>query len=117
MATEAAVRLPSEGVTRSPAGSRRSLVVDRAKLENGDGSSSPSGEGTPKTRRQSATPDMGKPPSSPSKKVQTIGNYRLEKTIGKGNFAKVKLAKHILTGQPVNVKSCTLQKNTMFKPN
>eukprot|EP00128_Syssomonas_multiformis_P011563 Colp12_sorted_trinity150504_noHs@36419 len=104
MATEAAVRLPSEGVTRSPAGSRRSLVVDRAKLENGDGSSSPSGEGTPKTRRQSATPDMGKPPSSPSKKVQTIGNYRLEKTIGKGNFAKVKLAKHILTGQPVAIK-------------
>ncbi|KAK3567188.1 hypothetical protein QTP86_012118, partial [Hemibagrus guttatus] len=26
-----------------------------------------------------------------------VGNYRLLKTIGKGNFAKVKLAKHILT--------------------
>ncbi|XP_077798049.1 MAP/microtubule affinity-regulating kinase 3 isoform X16 [Macaca mulatta] len=28
-----------------------------------------------------------------------IGNYRLLKTIGKGNFAKVKLARHILTGR------------------
>uniref|UniRef100_A0A3B1JBM6 non-specific serine/threonine protein kinase n=1 Tax=Astyanax mexicanus TaxID=7994 RepID=A0A3B1JBM6_ASTMX len=30
-----------------------------------------------------------------------IGNYRLLKTIGKGNFAKVKLARHILTGKEV----------------
>uniref|UniRef100_A0A671YH63 non-specific serine/threonine protein kinase n=1 Tax=Sparus aurata TaxID=8175 RepID=A0A671YH63_SPAAU len=28
-----------------------------------------------------------------------IGNYRLLKTIGKGNFAKVKLARHVLTGR------------------
>ncbi|XP_062304580.1 serine/threonine-protein kinase MARK1 isoform X3 [Osmerus eperlanus] len=33
-----------------------------------------------------------------------IGNYRLLKTIGKGNFAKVKLARHILTGREVAVK-------------
>ncbi|XP_077444472.1 serine/threonine-protein kinase MARK2-like isoform X5 [Stigmatopora argus] len=33
-----------------------------------------------------------------------IGNYRLLKTIGKGNFAKVKLARHILTGKEVAVK-------------
>ncbi|KAM9500478.1 serine/threonine-protein kinase MARK2 isoform 7-T7 [Clarias gariepinus] len=33
-----------------------------------------------------------------------IGNYRLLKTIGKGNFAKVKLAKHVLTGKEVAVK-------------
>uniref|UniRef100_A0A8C5VCA9 Serine/threonine-protein kinase SIK3 n=1 Tax=Microcebus murinus TaxID=30608 RepID=A0A8C5VCA9_MICMU len=32
-----------------------------------------------------------------------IGNYRLLKTIGKGNFAKVKLARHILTGKEVSV--------------
>lgn len=31
-----------------------------------------------------------------------IGNYRLLKTIGKGNFAKVKLARHILTGREVS---------------
>uniref|UniRef100_A0A8C6LVU2 MAP/microtubule affinity-regulating kinase 3 n=2 Tax=Nothobranchius furzeri TaxID=105023 RepID=A0A8C6LVU2_NOTFU len=33
-----------------------------------------------------------------------VGNYRLLKTIGKGNFAKVKLARHVLTGKEVAVK-------------
>eukprot|EP00088_Acartia_fossae_P063075 TRINITY_DN7665_c0_g1_i1.p1 TRINITY_DN7665_c0_g1~~TRINITY_DN7665_c0_g1_i1.p1 ORF type:complete len:881 (-),score=229.54 TRINITY_DN7665_c0_g1_i1:362-3004(-) len=33
-----------------------------------------------------------------------IGKYRLQKTIGKGNFAKVKLAKHIPTGKEVAIK-------------
>uniref|UniRef100_A0A8C9YFX6 non-specific serine/threonine protein kinase n=1 Tax=Sander lucioperca TaxID=283035 RepID=A0A8C9YFX6_SANLU len=33
-----------------------------------------------------------------------VGNYRLLKTIGKGNFAKVKLAKHSLTGREVAIK-------------
>ena len=32
-----------------------------------------------------------------------IGNYRLLKTIGKGNFAKVKLARHVLTGKEVSM--------------
>jgi len=32
-----------------------------------------------------------------------IGKYKLLKTIGKGNFAKVKLAKHVPTGKEVNV--------------
>lgn len=32
-----------------------------------------------------------------------IGNYRLLKTIGKGNFAKVKLARHVLTGREVRI--------------
>lgn len=35
-----------------------------------------------------------------------IGNYRLLKTIGKGNFAKVKLARHILTGREVKWREC-----------
>uniref|UniRef100_A0A2K5QCA1 Serine/threonine-protein kinase SIK3 n=1 Tax=Cebus imitator TaxID=2715852 RepID=A0A2K5QCA1_CEBIM len=34
-----------------------------------------------------------------------IGNYRLLKTIGKGNFAKVKLARHILTGKEVSTRA------------
>jgi len=32
-----------------------------------------------------------------------IGKYRLLKTIGRGNFAKVKLAKHIPTGKEVRL--------------
>ncbi|KJE92045.1 Mark1 protein [Capsaspora owczarzaki ATCC 30864] len=35
---------------------------------------------------------------------QIIGNYALDKTIGKGNFAKVKLARHVLTNEEVAVK-------------
>uniref|UniRef100_A0A4W4FTU3 non-specific serine/threonine protein kinase n=1 Tax=Electrophorus electricus TaxID=8005 RepID=A0A4W4FTU3_ELEEL len=33
-----------------------------------------------------------------------VGNYRLLKTIGKGNFAKVKLARHIPTGREVSLE-------------
>ena len=33
-----------------------------------------------------------------------IGNYQIIKTIGKGNFAKVKLAKHLYTGIEVAIK-------------
>ncbi|CAI5450774.1 unnamed protein product [Caenorhabditis angaria] len=33
-----------------------------------------------------------------------VGKYKLMKTIGKGNFAKVKLAKHVITGQEVAIK-------------
>ncbi|VEL38910.1 unnamed protein product [Protopolystoma xenopodis] len=33
-----------------------------------------------------------------------IGKYRLIRTIGKGNFAKVKLACHVITGKEVAIK-------------
>ncbi|TSP25429.1 Serine/threonine-protein kinase MARK1 [Bagarius yarrelli] len=54
-----------------------------------------------------------------------VGNYRLLKTIGKGNFAKVKLARHVLTGREVAVKiidktqlnPTSLQKNDCWCPN
>jgi serine/threonine protein kinase len=32
-----------------------------------------------------------------------VGKYKLLKTIGKGNFAKVKLARHMPTGQEVSI--------------
>ena len=35
-----------------------------------------------------------------------VGKYKLLKTIGKGNFAKVKLARHMPTGQDVSVCVC-----------
>ncbi|XP_077089450.1 serine/threonine-protein kinase MARK2 isoform X21 [Siphateles boraxobius] len=43
-------------------------------------------------------------PLSTTDEQPHIGCYRLLKTIGKGNFAKVKLAKHVLTGREVAVK-------------
>ncbi|XP_031419420.1 serine/threonine-protein kinase MARK1 isoform X2 [Clupea harengus] len=42
--------------------------------------------------------------SSLTDEQPTVGDYRLLKTIGKGNFAKVKLARHVLTGREVAVK-------------
>ncbi|XP_051990796.1 serine/threonine-protein kinase MARK2 isoform X2 [Xyrauchen texanus] len=42
--------------------------------------------------------------ASTAEEQPQIGNYRLLKTIGKGNFAKVKLARHVLTGKEVAVK-------------
>uniref|UniRef100_A0A8C9U7Q5 Microtubule affinity regulating kinase 2 n=1 Tax=Scleropages formosus TaxID=113540 RepID=A0A8C9U7Q5_SCLFO len=38
-----------------------------------------------------------------------IGHYRLLKTIGKGNFAKVKLARHVLTGKEYHLFVCLPQ--------
>ncbi|XP_064109492.1 MAP/microtubule affinity-regulating kinase 3-like isoform X16 [Macrobrachium nipponense] len=42
--------------------------------------------------------------SSSRSRTEEIGKYRLLKTIGKGNFAKVKLAKHVPTGKEVAIK-------------
>lgn len=39
--------------------------------------------------------------SSAADETPHVGNYRLLKTIGKGNFAKVKLARHVRTGREV----------------
>lgn len=41
------------------------------------------------------------PTATRPKHVAVIGHYRLEKEIGEGNFAKVKLARHILTNEQV----------------
>ena len=49
-----------------------------------------------------------------------VGKYKLLKTIGKGNFAKVKLARHMPTGQEVCVQYLTciwlLMLNCAIKP-
>jgi serine/threonine protein kinase len=49
---------------------------------------------------------------------QTIDNYRLGKTVGRGNFAKVKVASHTLTGAEVAIKivdKTTLNASSMAK--
>lgn len=42
--------------------------------------------------------------TNPDVALSSIGNYAFQKTVGEGNFAKVKLAKHKLTGAEVAVK-------------
>ncbi|KAI9175981.1 hypothetical protein H9P43_006345 [Blastocladiella emersonii ATCC 22665] len=42
--------------------------------------------------------------TNPDFQLPGIGNYGFVKTLGEGNFAKVKLAKHKLTGQEVAIK-------------
>ncbi|KAM6960199.1 serine/threonine-protein kinase MARK2 isoform 4-T4 [Tautogolabrus adspersus] len=66
-------------------------------IENSTGQESKSSRSSmPRCRNSVATTTTDDQPH--------IGNYRLLKTIGKGNFAKVKLARHILTGKEVAVK-------------
>ncbi|XP_022614065.1 serine/threonine-protein kinase MARK2 isoform X2 [Seriola dumerili] len=66
-------------------------------IENSTGQESKSGRSSmPRCRNSVATTTSDEQPH--------IGNYRLLKTIGKGNFAKVKLARHVLTGKEVAVK-------------
>ncbi|XP_044728869.1 MAP/microtubule affinity-regulating kinase 3-like isoform X2 [Chrysoperla carnea] len=55
-----------------------------------------SGDSTPSGGRMSSRSRTSDEPH--------IGKYKLLKTIGKGNFAKVKLAKHVPTGKEVAIK-------------
>ncbi|CAE1244570.1 MARK [Acanthosepion pharaonis] len=58
-------------------------------------------------RRMKSTDDNANPRITSRSRTSDephIGKYRLMKTIGKGNFAKVKLAKHVPTGREVAIK-------------
>uniref|UniRef100_A0A3Q3XER1 Protein kinase domain-containing protein n=1 Tax=Mola mola TaxID=94237 RepID=A0A3Q3XER1_MOLML len=44
-----------------------------------------------------------------------VGNYRLLKTVGKGNFAKVKLARHTPTGRQVSGSQVTCVHRTTLR--
>jgi MAP/microtubule affinity-regulating kinase len=43
--------------------------------------------------------------TNPDYNLPGIGNYIFQKTVGEGNFAKVKLSKHKLTGMEVSLSS------------
>ncbi|XP_036925274.1 serine/threonine-protein kinase MARK1 isoform X3 [Sturnira hondurensis] len=58
----------------------------------------------PKSSSRQSFPRCRNSITSATDEQPHIGNYRLQKTIGKGNFAKVKLARHVLTGREVAVK-------------
>ncbi|KAJ3000413.1 Map microtubule affinity-regulating kinase [Globomyces sp. JEL0801] len=49
----------------------------------------------------------------PKAQLNSIGHYDLDKNIGEGNFAKVRLAKHTITGQQVAIK--IIDKNKLDK--
>uniref|UniRef100_A0A8P4K893 MAP/microtubule affinity-regulating kinase 3 n=1 Tax=Dicentrarchus labrax TaxID=13489 RepID=A0A8P4K893_DICLA len=55
-------------------------------------------------RRRHSLPPCRSSVTSATDEQPHVGNYRLLKTIGKGNFAKVKLARHTLTGREVAIK-------------
>ncbi|XP_059608365.1 serine/threonine-protein kinase MARK2-like isoform X3 [Phlebotomus argentipes] len=55
-------------------------------------------QGSPNMQLRSGVPSRWRPAE------EHIGKYKLLKTIGKGNFAKVKLAKHVPTGKEVAIK-------------
>ncbi|KRF98140.1 uncharacterized protein Dwil_GK15874, isoform D [Drosophila willistoni] len=60
-----------------------------------------------RTSSAKGSPNMQMRSSAPIRWRATeehIGKYKLIKTIGKGNFAKVKLAKHLPTGKEVAIK-------------
>ncbi|XP_063920284.1 serine/threonine-protein kinase MARK2-like isoform X3 [Zophobas morio] len=72
---------------------RITKTVNRNVAKSNDSSVESTRSGTASTRNR---PRVGEEP--------TIGKYKLLKTIGKGNFAKVKLAKHVPTGKEVAIK-------------
>ncbi|KAM9424937.1 serine/threonine-protein kinase MARK2 isoform 7-T7 [Pholidichthys leucotaenia] len=76
--------------------SSRPPLVQVIENSTGQESKSSSGRSSMSRCRNSVTTTTSDEPH--------IGNYRLLKTIGKGNFAKVKLARHVLTGKEVAVK-------------
>ncbi|CAH0757243.1 unnamed protein product [Diatraea saccharalis] len=83
---------PSPRTPTSPVSPRSSTQVKSSSTKmGGGGGGSAEGGGTRVSRsRASEEPHIGK--------------YKLLKTIGKGNFAKVKLAKHVPTGKEVAIK-------------
>ncbi|MGH0157438.1 UNVERIFIED_CONTAM: hypothetical protein FKN15_068573 [Acipenser sinensis] len=81
-------------------------ILDKSKgtfLRKVDGYNEPHVQPSKSSSRQNI-PRCRNSITSTTEEQPHIGNYRLLKTIGKGNFAKVKLARHILTGREVAVK-------------
>lgn len=58
----------------------------------------------PSTNGRSSVGSLRNSGRRPLKDQPNIGKYKLIRTLGRGNFAKVKLAEHVSTGQQVAVK-------------
>ncbi|XP_072503898.1 serine/threonine-protein kinase MARK1 isoform X4 [Notamacropus eugenii] len=79
------------------------LDIEKVPNTSVDGYTEPHIQPTKASSRQNV-PRCRNSITSAAEEPPHIGNYRLLKTIGKGNFAKVKLARHVLTGREVAVK-------------
>ncbi|XP_045598262.1 MAP/microtubule affinity-regulating kinase 3 isoform X5 [Procambarus clarkii] len=86
-------------VSESKASSKAAEKGHRVRGEDGVGGMSSTGGGGGSGSSSSSVRG-----SSSRSRTEEIGKYRLLKTIGKGNFAKVKLAKHVPTGKEVAIK-------------
>jgi MAP/microtubule affinity-regulating kinase len=51
---------------------------------------------------------------NPDANLTSIGNYIFQKTLGEGNFAKVKLARHKITNQEVHQSTFKQLPSTMY---
>lgn len=72
-------------------------------LKTSDALPEPPAPPTKSSSRHSLAPSRSSATSAAEEQPH-VGNYRLLKTIGKGNFAKVKLARHTLTGREVRTQ-------------
>ncbi|XP_043642460.1 serine/threonine-protein kinase MARK2-like isoform X10 [Drosophila teissieri] len=80
-------------VGRHPTSRVPSVVANRSNVYSNNAA-----QGSPNMQMRSSAPMRWRATE------EHIGKYKLIKTIGKGNFAKVKLAKHLPTGKEVAIK-------------
>ncbi|XP_044778393.1 serine/threonine-protein kinase MARK2 isoform X5 [Drosophila simulans] len=91
----------AEHVTRSahpPVGHHPTSRVPSVVSNRSNVYSNNAAQGSPNMQMRSSAPMRWRATE------EHIGKYKLIKTIGKGNFAKVKLAKHLPTGKEVAIK-------------
>nr|CDS28812.2 serine:threonine protein kinase MARK2 [Hymenolepis microstoma] len=113
----ASAAIPSSTQTPSTTTSETSntATVTNSRYANGNSSSSGTSQRSSSTRAASDTfatrssSSNATVPSSVPSHIATndqpqIGKYKFIRTIGKGNFAKVKLACHVITGKEVAIK-------------
>ncbi|VDO05542.1 unnamed protein product [Rodentolepis nana] len=113
----ASAAVPSSSQTPSTTTSETSntTTVTNSRYANGNGNSSGTSQRSSSSRAASdsfatrSSSSNATVPSSVPSHIATndqpqIGKYKFIRTIGKGNFAKVKLACHVITGKEVAIK-------------
>lgn len=69
------------------------------------GNQSAAAAAQPRQQGRAAQRATGAMPGAPrAGEEQQVGKYRIVRAIGRGNFARVKLARHVLTGKEVAIK-------------